>query len=191
VVTIPDGFGQLSLVHTGDNFEGECVNTFGFINPGEEDAVAVGDVFKGALVGSNLLDSYSSSVELTEVRVKLGPNSTGESGVVDIGLAGAVGGQAVSPQVCMLVRKNTALGGRRGRGRFYIPGIPATHLDNSGSFDATDVGIIVDEWTAIWDVMSFVGLAQRLLHDSALTPTPVTSMVGFSRVATQRRRARR
>lgn len=188
---IPTGYGQLSLVHSGDNFEGDCINTFGFINPGDEDAAACGDIFKGALLGSGLLAQYSGSVTVTEVRIKLGPDATGESAEVAIGNSGLVGGQAVSPQVALLVRKNTALGGRAGRGRFYIPGMPAASLVNSGTFDGTDMDQVVSEWTDIWNVMAFVGLEQRLLHDSPLTPTPVTSMVGSVRVATQRRRARR
>lgn len=188
---IPTGYAQLSLAHTGDNFDGECINTFGIQNTVDMDAAGIGDAFKGALTATDLLTWYSSSVLLTEVRVKLGPDSTGESAVTDIGLTGDVGGQSVSPQVAMLVRRNTALGGRRGRGRFYIPGLPAATLDNSGTFDPANVEAIVEEWTALFAAMSFVGLNSVLLHDSPLTPTPITTLVGQSRVATQRRRARR
>jgi hypothetical protein len=91
----------------------------------------------------------------------------------------------------MLISKNTALGGRRGRGRIFMPGLPASSLDNSGTWVAGQPSDMADDWQEIWDAMAFVGYSHVLLHSNALTPTPVTSLVGQSRVATQRRRARR
>lgn len=191
MVSIPDGYGQISLVHSGANISGEAVITMGFQNTVDEDAVTVGDSFKTAFVASDILLAYSSSCDIVEVRVKLGPTATGETGIVDLGLVGDIGGQPVSPNVAMLVRKNTSLGGRRGRGRMYVPGTPGAGLDNSGEFDAGQVNQWVGEWTDIWAGMTFVGFTPMLLHEGALTPTPINNFVGSTRVATQRRRARR
>lgn len=191
MVTIPTGYGQLTLAMSGANIEGEAVITQGFQNVGADDAGTIADLFKSTFTASEFWERFSTTLAFDEARVKLGPSSTGEAAVVDIGLTGAVGGQPVSPQVALLLRKTTALGGRQGRGRTFLPGLPQAALDDSATWDTVEPSECATNWQGIWAAMLLGGQPPVLLHSGALTPTPVTAFVGASRVATQRRRNRR
>lgn len=191
MVTIPDGYGQVTAAFSGANIVGEAVWTQGFQNTDDDDAQGIADNFKSALLATDYMDQISSTITLDEVRVKLGPNETGPSAVSLVGNSGTIGGQPVSPQVALLVRKTTPLGGRRGRGRLYIPGMPAAALDDSGNFDAASANGVASDLQDMWSAMALVGQPPVLLHSGALTPTPLTAFVGQTRVATQRRRNRR
>lgn len=191
MVTIPSGYGQLTLVHTGAGVVGEAVWTQGFQNAGADDATTIGDAFKGFLVASDYFDRLSTTCTVTEIRVKLGPSATGESAVVSVGNEGTIGGQPVSPNVACLIVKNTALGGRHGRGRLFIPCLAAAALDDSAHFDQIHADGIASDLQGIWAAMLLGGQAPVLLHSDAVTPTPLTSFAGISRIATQRRRNRR
>lgn len=191
MVTIPDGYGQISLVHTGANMIGEGVITIGFENTTDDDAQGIADNFKSALIAADYTDHLDTLTVVEEVRVKLGPSSTGPSAISSVGLNGGVGGQPVPPNVALLISKVTPLGGRRGRGRLYVPGMPMASLDDTNNWDTDVAQNVADTIGAIMDAMAFLGQSPRLLHDGALTPTPITSWVGQDRIATQRRRNRR
>lgn len=191
MVTIPDGYGQLSVIHETQDGVGESVWTLGFQNTGDDDAAACVDVYKSTFVASDYWDALSTTTDVTELRVKLGPSDTGPSAVTDVNLSGTNGGVPVGPQVSFLLTKNTALGGRRGRGRAFLPGHAATSLTTSGFWDPAHVSFTVSEVTSIILAAGFAGLTPVLLHSSALTPTPITSLSGATRIATQRRRNRR
>lgn len=99
------------------------------------------------------------------------------------------------PSNCaVLVRKNTALGGRRGRGRMYLPPFMLAEgsVDPNGNLDSAFVtGNTQNCTTAFVTNMNPV-----LFHNSdgvtpAPAPTPITSVAVQSKIATQRRRMRR
>src|SRR4029453_202822 len=46
---------------------------------------------------------------------------------------GTVGGGSVPPNSAYLLKKTTALGGRKHRGRSYIPGVPREWVDGAGA----------------------------------------------------------
>lgn len=98
------------------------------------------------------------------------------------------------PQNCaMLVRKLTSTGGRRGRGRMFIPGINNDDVNTNGDL-ASAYRTLAQ--TALDDFMSdLVGLAivdeLVLFHDSEpFTPSVITSLEVQPTLATQRRRMR-
>lgn len=110
------------------------------------------------------------------------------------------GGSSVVPQnTAALIRKRTDLGGRRGRGRFYLPGVAESAVDNVGILSGaaiTGYQTAADDWYE--DLTAMVGgrlYPPVVLHRSEgigvePAPTPVTRFVVESRVATQRRRLR-
>lgn len=111
--------------------------------------------------------------------------------------AGAVtGGDADGslPQNCsVLVQKLTALGGRRNKGRFYVPGLSETDVDNTGAILTTPLAA----WnTAVNNLqlgLESDSFLDRLVifHSTApLTPTIVSDLRVDGRIATQRRRLR-
>lgn len=135
-----------------------------------------------------------SSIELSLVRVKFGPNDIGPSFEAGASMPGAFSGQAESPQVSCLVSKATGVGGRAGRGRMYVPGVPAANYDDSGLMDSASRTSWQGSADDFIDGLVALGLVPVLLHapGSPITqPLPITAFTVQARAATQRRRLRR
>jgi hypothetical protein len=106
----------------------------------------------------------------------------------DPALAGTGGSPGATSQVAYLIRKITDLGGRRNRGRWFLPGVVEGEV-NSGGF--LDSGIVVALETAADAFAATLGAADctvYLLHSDGGAPTEVTSYQVAPQVATQRRR---
>jgi hypothetical protein len=142
---------------------------------------------------------YSQWVH-TGVHVVVGNDGPPIVGTYIASVAGTGGSNATLPQNCALIcKKTTGFGGRKYRGRFYMPPISLAEADvnNVGMIDSgvvTAVQGYVDAWLA--DTLSALGAAQgttalHLLHSSANPdPTPVTNVQVENQIATQRRRLR-
>lgn len=95
------------------------------------------------------------------------------------------------PNNCaILVRKQSDLGGRAGRGRFYLPPcyLSEANVNNNGVIDSAGLPNLQ---TAMDDV--FTGFNWVILHDDVgppIVPTPITGFSVQSQIATQRRRMR-
>lgn len=121
-----------------------------------------------------------------------------ESGPTSFELVSPVVGTAatapLTPNVAILWNKITALGGRRNRGRAFIP----PYAPGEGSVDGLGVinSGVVSATQTLYDA-SFVAAASGgyeavLFHQTApFTPTPIVNFVMQPLVATQRRRLRR
>jgi hypothetical protein len=188
---IPTGFGEISVIHSGAGIDGQAIWSMGFDNNAADSATDVATNVSAALASLGYLDILSTSVTVDEVRVKLGPDSTGESASDFPSLSGTVGGQAAPPNLALLVRKNTALGGRRGRGRCYIPGLPEFALDQNGLVVSSIITIAQDFFTDWGGAMVLASKPLHLLHGDATSPTAISSLVVDGKLATQRRRLRR
>lgn len=100
---------------------------------------------------------------------------------------------ALPPNCALLVRKITASGGRRGRGRFYLPGVIEAYADGAGLIDSGTIAILqTNAGTMLSNLLLDADIAQVvLLHSTApFTPTVITNFVVQNRLATQRRRLR-
>jgi hypothetical protein len=102
------------------------------------------------------------------------------------------------PQNCAwLIQKRSGLGGRRRRGRMYMPAPAETVVGATGIITAASVTAMqtqMNTWLAsIAADNAFEGMV--ILHSSGVsavpTPTPVSQLVVDSRIATQRRRLRK
>lgn len=108
-------------------------------------------------------------------------------------LAGTGAAGAVPVNTGLLVRKLTASGGRRNRGRMTIPGLPEGNVGGTGglttAFHATAVTAMND---LMADLIATSEVAALLLfHDtSPFTPTTITALEPQTKAATQRRRMR-
>lgn len=187
---IPVGYAQANLRFGGAALPRGAEVTLGldfsaFVGTTAELAQAVADAWE-----ASMLDQQSTAITLESVLVKKGPNATGQSAEVFPGTAGTVAAATTSPQVSILVKKVTALGGREGRGRFYMPGYTEADIGADGSLDSTDLDSLQTDADAFHAALLAADIEPVLLHNSATTPTEILSFQVDSTVATQRRRLR-
>jgi hypothetical protein len=112
---------------------------------------------------------------------------------------GNAGSNSLLPQnTALLAHKRTALGGRSGRGRMYLPAADQDWVSNTGvvlpSIVTSISAALENVRTDILASVNFDGM--HLFHDAppigpALPPTLITSMNLDGVVATQRRRLRK
>lgn len=97
------------------------------------------------------------------------------------------------PQVAVIVKKNTGLGGRRNRGRMYMPNVwfmPESAVDNNGGIGSTHLGNYQDHVDEFFDGLTAASLIPVLCHSDGVGATALTNLSVESLVATQRRRLR-
>lgn len=99
----------------------------------------------------------------------------------------------LTPQVMMMIRKSTALAGRKHRGRTFIPDVQESLVDSDGTIQSS---LLTGYQTSASDLFSlfaagpvFDGMV--LLHTDSTVPTPVTSYTVQAKVATLRPRYER
>jgi hypothetical protein len=130
-------------------------------------------------------------------RLEVGQDG-GDPIVVEYGATtvGSNNDEPLPPNCALLVRKTTAFGGRRNRGRAYIPGLslkPST--SPAGMIDGAAVTALQSDANDWWAAAANVGPPEVsglvLLHsESPFTPTPITGLDVQDKIATQRRRLR-
>lgn len=106
---------------------------------------------------------------------------------------GAVG-LGMTPNVAILVKKVTGAGGRRNRGRMYIPPVypGEAGVDYNGVIDADKVLVLQSQYAVAYSLIVDDDLLPVLFHTEApFTPTDISSFQVQQIVATQRRRLRR
>lgn len=192
---IPNGYGQVNFIFTGTNLPTGAEMTFGIdvTGYGGDPAAAAADI-QTENIAAAIDDMYVNSQELVAILVKYGPNATGPSALVPVSLVGNQATASAGPNTAALIHKQTAFGGRAGRGRMYLPGIPENSIENNGALSSG----YFTAWDTVWDALRIglasVDLPMVLLHDAGspiTTPTPITSLVLDPTTATQRRRLRR
>lgn len=109
-------------------------------------------------------------------------------------VVGTASASVLPPNCTTLWNKSTATGGRRGRGRAFIP----IYAPGESTVDSLGVipGVTVTATQALYDAFLIAaagqGLFPQLFHQTApFTPSPVLSFQMQSQIATQRRRMRR
>jgi hypothetical protein len=188
-ILIPDGYAQgawrFSL--TGD--PEVMVTTCGLAVVGSPQATAdaFADTWLSEFPAANSADEWTFLGAVLRVGVASGPPVIVEAPRT---VQGTQGGNPLPSNCSLLVRKQSALGGRQGRGRFYVPLVAINELDVNPN------GIIVAEAvTALqgaWDRMHAL-ISPVILHDGLspdALPTPITRFVVQNQIATQRRRMR-
>lgn len=199
-MTTPPGYASCSYELKHTLMTRSAYITFG-VDPTGTDPAAVADLLRGQFAATgSLFSCIDSNVVLVGTRVSLGTD-TGED-LVGASVTQVLCTRALTslPANCAtLVHKITARGGRRGRGRMYIPwAIASATVTEAGTIvsgDVTAVQNAVNAWRTA--VIATVG-PLVLLHRPSLpevqpptTPGPpneITSMVVDPLVATQRRR---
>lgn len=108
-------------------------------------------------------------------------------------IPGTSAGDAVPQNTCILVRKVTAGGGRRNRGRCFVPAVNEAAVDNAGRLAGSFRTAVDAAFAALITGLATAPFGDPVLfHESEpFTPTPLVEFSCQQLVATQRRRLRR
>jgi len=191
---IPTGFAQANWRFTGAAVPTGAQFTCGFDVDGAVTAQEAATLLVETWNAGDMIEYYGSNCVLVGVDVKFGPNATGPSATGETSTQGNAGTSTVPPNVSVLIQKQTALGGRAGRGRLYFPAIPEAQVDGSGLVSSTWTDGLDVEFAAMAVAWGAGGLEPVVLHGAGsplTTPTPITDFVAAGQCATQRRRNRR
>jgi hypothetical protein len=191
MAVLPSGtYGQVNYILGGTGMPTGAQLTHGFL------VAIAGDMAEavtqlGLAFNTNMLPQLPTTVTWEQMLVKFGPNDTGPASLTAGGGAGTGNSGQVQPNMAILIRKNTSLGGRRGRGRLYWP-CAEGEVDGGGAVlgaKITDLQDAVDSWLSD---LTASGWTMQLLHDAnPPLPSTVTSLAVQATAATQRRRLRR
>lgn len=168
--------------------------TFG-VNPTATDPLAVATSVATAINASSSLKSFmDTSVTITAIRVSMGTDGAADLvGIGTVSITGAMTYDALPSNCAVLVHKLTARGGRRGRGRFFIPwAIGEPNVDQGGILEPTWLTPIQTGCSNFLTALTTNAVPMVLLHDVGLSPPGapdvVTSLSVDGMISTQRRR---
>lgn len=192
---IPVGYGQVNFIYTGANVPNGAQWTLGIDLDGfPGDPATAADVIAVNYDEADIESVIATFVDLVGILVKYGPTETGPSALKSFSVPSDGGASTENPSTSTLIRKQTALGGRRGRGRFYLPTPPVGGLVGGGNLNSTFQTQVQDRFDDFYDKMVADSLQPVVLHGAGQTatpvPTPITSFVVDSRIGNQRRRNR-
>lgn len=187
---IPDGYAHVAHFFEGTSVPNGAAVTYGIAVGGSWTPAVAAETLHGYFA-THLMPNLVNAIAVRSTRVKFGPNATGPFGDYTDVVAGSVVGPQCPPNTAYLIEKHTQLGGRQGAGRFYLPGCAEADVADGGTVNGTRVDAIVADLEAWLNQMETNLHAMVLLHNSSLTPTPVTSLSVDPIVATRRRRLRR
>lgn len=195
-LVIPPGFAQVTLPFKHQTVAREAVVTFGV-------RLASGQTVTPTLcnqIGSAWSGAWSTFLDTD---VTLGPvrASAGQDGNENLAVegtntyVGAASTLRAAPNTALLIRKLTARGGRRGRGRMYLPWhLAAANVTETGVIPSG--GVTSAQTAADAFLVALIGLsgvdAMSILHATGGSPTgapdDVTSLTVDPVIGTQRRR---
>lgn len=195
---IPTGFAQAKyrFLLTGDNEE--MIFTMGHDDGGNPATNlanllmdACGDTFCTPGAMQNGYTFVGVDVQKGTQASGAAPYISGSSTLAPI--VGTSAGNSIPPNTAILIEKATNAAGRRGKGRFYLPGqLPDSFVDNAGNLTAGLVTAINAATTNWLTRLGSDGLPPYLLHQTPpATPDPIIGLACDPRAATQRLRMRR
>jgi hypothetical protein len=188
---IPTGYCHAQYRYTGAALPYGAAMTMGynvtaFSGDVQDLAEVIGDSWGARFAAVTQID-----VLLRELFVKKGPDATGPSSVHTVNINGTQNDPAANPATAALVSKVTASGGRRNRGRLYMPGLWDGAVGTAGTLSSGLVTSISTAWNNHLLDLDTAGIFPVILHSDEGSPTSILSMSVQSKVATQRRRLRR
>lgn len=187
---IPNGYGQVNLFFTGTGWPSGGEVTFAFRNIANEDPATNAATIRD-IIDTRLAEQIPENLTISSILVKHGPNDSGPFDLLGTSIVGTGSSAQVQPNMAILVRKTTGLGGRRGRGRWYWP-VAEDQVDTGGALQSFVVTGMNADCADVLADLTAADLPMMLAHTAEdLTPATVTSMSCQAIAATQRRRLRR
>lgn len=193
-MTIPPGYADISVRLTNAAVQRPCYITFG-VNPTETNPDTVAGIVSTSLgVAGGFHTKLDNNVSIGPVVARLGQDG-GEAlvGVSELVIAGTAVLASPPPNVALLVHKRTQRGGRRGRGRLFLPWfLGETDIDEGGTVlqaTATSIQTALEVWRSDLATRS---CPMVILHEPGVSnsglPDNVSTLTVDRLVATQRRR---
>lgn len=186
---IPVGFAQVTHFFSGASAPNGAAVTYGISGFGTgtalEQAEALHDAFE-----LRFKDFLVSTLALDSTRLKYGPNATGPFYEFTDRRFMAASGAGVPPNTAALVEKRTALGGRSGRGRMFIPGLQESNVETGGEISLGLYSLFNASLAAWLADIETLATNMVLFHNASSDPTIVDSLDLDPLTATQRRRLR-
>lgn len=170
--------------------DGDIISSFGWSGA---DASSPPDFDAVEAAFAEIMGQVNHNVIMTGITYNLGSADDDNPFVLrGLDVVGAGGGNMLPINNSWLLKKTTASGGRRNRGRNYWPGVSEGAVTDSGALEGgvqTGWETNISDWL---DGMVAAGLQIVLLHQKApFTPTIVEQVNIETRIATQRNRLAR
>lgn len=192
-MVIPSGYAQVNLKWTGAGVPLGAETTFGVTCAVNARPDEVQVVINQALQGSNFTASLSNQVAISTMLIKVGPTETGPMAEFACNYPGGVGGEPVPPNTAILVKKSTALGGRKAQGRYFLPGAVESSVSAGGIISQEFIADYQEAQDGFLTALTNLNSAMYLLHSKGEADVPPYAVMKLSvqpTVATQRRRLR-
>lgn len=193
-LVIPPGFSLCTVPIRHQNLNRSAAVTFGLETGGSGDGFPV--QADEVMADWNTHISPRMDTQVVSGPVELTVGQDGGGSFVEVGTTTSAGtrtGVMNPPNVAILVSKRTSSGGRRGRGRLFLPwALLAGEADDVGVITG---GVVTATQTAFTNFLAALATDLHemvLLHNTGISatpsPTPVTTLRVETLVATQRRR---
>lgn len=200
-LNIPSGYGQARFLFQLAGRPDPYVVTWGCLcpvaNTPNEAALGIRVAFTGT-GGPYTAARMASGYTFLGVDVTQETPSGPQLGSSRLSVAGSMTTNTLPPNSAMLIKKFTTMGGRRGRGRAFIPPLHflESDVDQVGNIAAGNVSLIEGYYNAaltLWEATIF---KPYLFHEEpegaggTYAPSHITSISISGLLATQRRRLR-
>lgn len=194
----PPGYADISVKIQHSTLTRPAYVTYG-CNPTSTDPVVVAGLAKAAWIGANSINSLlDNEATATEFIARLGTDG-GEDIIGSVASttpgAGATGA-SLPPNCAVLIHKRTARGGRRGRGRMFMPWfVSEGNVGENGQLTTTIVNstnTVLTTWLGFLNsgdhpMVVFHTPSEDPAHPAG-PPDVVTSLSADPLISTQRRR---
>lgn len=193
---LPAGYGQARILFRGISATSDSVVTFGYKQIATDDPAEHAEAFYNALTGTGapfIASAFSNAYVFSGVYCTWMDETGPLVGEFLQPVTGAASIQPVPANCAMLLRKATALGGRKGRGRAFLPPVwtAEANIGPTGAIPGADAAAVALKWNAFRTALATAGIELRLIHNEAIIPTLITALSVDTTLATQRRRMRK
>jgi hypothetical protein len=196
---VPVGFYEATFLFSNDDSSRISTSALGFLFLGvtpptaSEAANDLQGISSGSgmpFAGGEMIDDWS----FEGVSVAQGTSEGDLVGQELVTVPGTVTDSTVPMNCSLIVQKNTALGGRRNRGRMFIPPIILNDgaVDVAGNIAPGPLATIQGNFNDWYAALVAADWEPALFHQGAGAPVPtaITSFTVQSLIGTQRRRMR-
>lgn len=198
-MAVPEDFYEITLIWKAIAGAREFTCAFGAadlsVSPRTATEMA-NDAYIAAVTTGNPCDNASmmDDYSFLGVSVALGTSTGDIVGQHLETLAGSISDACPPVNCSLLVNKATALGGRRYRGRMFVPpcGVNEGAVDSIGTISGSTLTSNISQWSSFYDDLVADNIIPHLFHQGggAPVPTPITAFTVQALMATQRRRMR-